>query len=378
MLVSNRRLIKSKNTLTTTPAKGVVVSASSGVNDSQQNKISVGSFLGKSNNIENTQLPAKNKNTAKAKRQLETESTAQQLETADGYSLNSSNSINVSSVQISSMLSNLMEAYIPSIGESMPNTVLYQTYRDIYLYDAVAGGAVDMFTNLPFSDFSLAGIKDEKALDPFHQSLQAMRIRKLLGQLSTEYLVNGLFIGEMVFDTEKKIFTGLSPHDPTYAELELELQFGVDPKVTINLGRAHTGNNIAQGAMQRAGIKKNETKNNHTIAAENLLYMTRKGMFKDVRGLSYYKRILPVWFLEKALIRGTIDQAYKRQRSVAHMKVGTPDWTPTSEDMAILAGLLSDAELDPLGAILVTRDGVDVVEVMIFGNTQIFLTIHLP
>lgn len=357
MRISNRRLLRQGDAYVTAPVKSVVLPSSTPKEGRVASQL--GSMLG------NTRAEtAKAKSASKPAASNDSSTAGQHLEVADSVgfdTLSMSGNVNVSSVQITGMMSDLMDGYMPATNESSAHPLIYKIYRDIYYFDPIAGGAVDMFTNLPFSDFSLAGIKDEKAVEPFHKSLANMRIRKLLGQLSTEYLVNGLFIGEMSWDDSKKEFTGISPHDPAFATLESELKFGMDPRVTIDLASAQSGMPIRSGALGRAGIKSDSK--SHVIPADNLLYMTRKGMFKDIRGLSYFKRILPIWFLEKALIRGTMDQSYKRQRSIAHMKVGSPEWTPSSEDMAILASMLSDAEMDPLGAILVTRDGVDVQEI---------------
>src|SRR5690606_13226692 len=64
------------------------------------------------------------------------------------------------------------------------------------------------------------------------------------------------------------------------------------------------------------------------------------------------------------LIRGTHDQVYKRQRATMHVTMGEgEEWVPTSEEMQAVSNLFLSADLDPLGAVVVTRTGVQVNEV---------------
>ena len=50
---------------------------------------------------------------------------------------------------------------------SQDDNTLRKLYRDIYNYDGIAGAAVDLMSNLPFSDFSLTGVSDKKILETF-------------------------------------------------------------------------------------------------------------------------------------------------------------------------------------------------------------------
>lgn len=232
---------------------------------------------------------------------------------------------------------------------------LYDIYRDMYYFDSVSGCAVDMYSTLPFGDFSLAGIRDEKGLLPFEQSLENMNIRRFMPLFAVNFLVNGMLAAEMVPDKEAKnfVYKDIIPHDSKFVTIEPSLEFGRDPKVTVDLGRA-----IAQAAVSIKG----SVPKTKVIDKNHLVFLIRQGLFNDFRGVSMFKRILPIWLFEKSIMRGTLDQASKRLRSIPLIQVGDEEWVPTAEEMGMLTAVISDAMLDPVGASIVTRSGVNITE----------------
>lgn len=247
-----------------------------------------------------------------------------------------------------------------------PPAVLYYIYRDMYYYDNITGAAIDMLADLGFSDFNLTGL-DVKQQKPFLESIDRMRIRRLLPQLSTEFLVHGMYAAHIPWDDDKKGYKAIIPHNPMYTRVFPNLIFGKDPTIRVDVATslAEFNQNFSPEAKaeyeQIAGI--HATTRNFTIPSDELIYMVRRGTARDVRGVSYCKRVLPIWLLEKALIRGTLDQATKRQRALAHMMIGDEEWTPTADDMRMLAEMFTAADLDPVGAVFISRRGVDINEI---------------
>ena len=63
-------------------------------------------------------------------------------------------------------------------------------------------------------------------------------------------------------------------------------------------------------------------------------------------------------------MRGTIDVANRRQRSLLHVMVGGDDeWIPTQADLESFRDLFMQGDIDPTGAIIVTRTGVNTNEI---------------
>ena len=85
-------------------------------------------------------------------------------------------------------------------------------------------------------------------------------------------------------------------------------------------------------------------------------------------GTSVYKRVLPIYLIEKSLWRGTIIESARRQRSLMHITLGDSDWEPTDADIDAVSSLFQDADADPLGAIVATRNGVQTNEMRSGGD----------
>jgi hypothetical protein len=101
------------------------------------------------------------------------------------------------------------------------------------------------------------------------------------------------------------------------------------------------------------------------LEPESTLYIPRRTLSSDSVGTSYFERILPVHLMEKALFKGSIDQAYRRQRSILHITMGGDgdDYVPSQTDMESQRDLWLAADTDPTGAIIITRTGVQPNEV---------------
>jgi hypothetical protein len=256
-------------------------------------------------------------------------------------------------------------------AEAGNDSPLYSIFRDIYASDPVCGSAVDLMSNMPFSDFSLAGAKDDKGLRPFEESIDNMKMRSLFATLSTEYLVNGMFCATTIFDEDKKIYTGLVPQNVDYVQITPLPIFGQDPLITLMLGDAlkdltsSKDERVIEYLKNLPPAYRNDEKAKEIKPdPKDVIYITRNNLIKDVRGVSLYRRVLTAWLMEKTMYKGTLDQAFKRQRAIAHMTVTqSEDWTPTQAEMEQLASMLMAADLDPVGAVFVTREGVSVEEI---------------
>ena len=255
----------------------------------------------------------------------------------------------------------------------------HKIYRDIYTYD-LAGAVVDIISTLPYSDFNLIGISDDKVLRTYMDTLEDLRLPQMLPSITTDYLVMGTFIGSLGWKTDKNKFTVMIPQDLDYCDISDLGIAGVDPIIDVTLSEHYqdilskTGPRFDRLKKQLPDYIVNGARANGKIELDPFytLYVARRGLscpFSNSdqeaietagSGNSYFNRILTIHLLEKALIKGTIESAQRRQRAITHIKAGNENWIPTDDELAQLSELFLSADLDPISAQVATRDGVEV------------------
>ena len=241
--------------------------------------------------------------------------------------------------------------------------------REIYYYDPIAGSYVELLSHLPFDDFSLTEVDDPKILEVYMRSLENLKIKTLLPSLSVDYLTMGAFIGTLDFNQDKKIFDNILPHNIDNCIITSMPIFGIDPIIDVTFPKEMQ--NLLSSKDQR--IQQNLKKipenilkcmNKGKVALNPLttLYIARRCFSTQATGISVYRRLLPIYLLEKALLRGTIESAHRRQRGILHIIMGDEEWEPTQENMSDMSNLFQQADSDPLNAIIATRQGVQTQE----------------
>lgn len=248
-------------------------------------------------------------------------------------------------------------------------------YRDIYYNDAICGTAVDMLSTLPFSDFTIGGVTDKRALRSFKETIDRLNIRTILPQLSTDHLVDGAFIGSLLYNKTSKRFFDIMPHRNDNAKIDSLPFYGQDPIITVAIPEA------VQASMSSSSARMDMLKNRLGDDIVNLLqqdaleldtlttiYIPRK-TFTSGEGVSFFRRVLPIYLIEKNLFRGTLVESSRRQRGILHITLGDGDqWEPTVADMDFVTELFMNADSDPLGAIIATRLGVSTEELRQGGD----------
>jgi len=283
-------------------------------------------------------------------------------------------STQVTDIAVRNMLIDVIDTFIYDNNPTVTNTALNRIYRDMYYHDSTSGTVVDLYAKLPWSNFHLSGIADEKALQPFVDSVNAMHPMSLLPKISTEYCVIGSAILSFVFDENKKAAVSTTLHDIDYATFRKLPIENLDPKIYLR-----TSPYFAEALKDTEFFNKfrnfvpkefwpdhkdGDPKLGALLDPNTTVFIPRRGLTNNYRGSSLFRRALPAWFYEKALIRGTIDQVNKRQRGIQHITVeDREDNVVTHQELEAISNLFMTADLDPLGATVVTRSGVNVNEV---------------
>jgi len=296
---------------------------------------------------------------------------------AGGLSGNLPSTSTVTDVVTRGMLINVIDDIIYDKNPYRSNIALNRILRDMFYHDSTTGSAVNLLSTLPFSEFSLSGLRDEKMTNIFVDSMESMKINALLPNMSIDYLVVGSAIVSLAYNEKLKRFTGSFPHNIDFAYFIQVPSYGIDPIIKVRL-EPHIA-----GALENPTIKERYLEyipkqivdfysdkggkgggDGFELDPKTSIFIARNGTLRDFRGISLLKRAIPAWLYEKALIKGTLDQSYKRQRAIMHVTAGDGDeWVPIAEEMQAISNMFLAADLDPLGAIVVTRNGVNVNEV---------------
>lgn len=241
-------------------------------------------------------------------------------------------------------------------------------YRDMYTYDTVCGSAVDLIATLPWSEITLSGLKDKKEIETYARSVETLNIKSLLPELTVDYLTYGAVVASLNWNEDIKIFTGVMPQSLDHCVLQMLPMYGRDPiidlKVPEEVKKLITNkDNRIQNALKDTNLFKGLKGNTLPLDPDTTLYLPRRTMATKQKGTSFLHRCVPFWIMEKALLRGTLELAYRRQKSILHIVAGEEEWEPTNQELTALVNLFIQADIDPTGAIVATRPGVQTNEV---------------
>lgn len=264
----------------------------------------------------------------------------------------------------------MMSGILPDISEDY----LIKYYRDCYYYDAVAGTCCDLSSTFPFSDWTLTGV-DAKVAEIYTESLARLNMRSLLPEISLSYLVDADFIGTLVYDPKAGAFSDIMIHDRLNCTVTPSPLYSVDALITMHSNdklRAfmNTGSPYLKQMLSNYPPRLIDSflAGNVDLDPITTLHLPRRTLADHRGSVSYLKRVLPVYLLERLLWRGTLLEAGKRQRATTHVQVGDDTWEPTPAEIQQIMSLFQSSELDPLGAWVVTRNGVQVQDVRQGGD----------
>ena len=285
----------------------------------------------------------------------------------------------------------IVEDWIPRDASGLD-----EMFKLMYNRDHLAGVLVDLLAEMIWSDFDLVGIQDPVILNIFRDSMEAIDIMTAGPEITREYLVLGRSISSMIFNKERGIFDDIISHDPSFVRLTPIPIKGFDPKIDlipspamrqfidstdprdidarkilpasyIDAIRGASGGSSGRGFTQSqnfSGGRNSANIGGIPLDPINTLFLPRKSFGHDNIGTSLYTRLITFWALEKALINASVASARRRIRSVLHVKCGIDNvWEPSAQEMDNIAGMFIQADEDPVGAVVVTRTGVDTNEI---------------
>jgi hypothetical protein len=245
-------------------------------------------------------------------------------------------------------------------------------YRRIYLRDPTLGPGIDIIRNLPWSDFTLEGIEDNEIKKIYEECMSSLNPMLLMPDITHEFLVLGRSISSLIFDHKRGIFSGVVPHDPDFVRITPVPVYGFDPMCDFTLSPGFK--KFLQSQDPRAVDARKSLPPSFLEAAANqqgflpldpisTIYLSRKAAPNDSIGTSILTRTLYFWAIEKALLNAQLSSTRRRARSFIHLKAGIDNmWEPSPEEIDALAGIVIQANEDPVGGVIATRTGVEISE----------------
>lgn len=258
--------------------------------------------------------------------------------------------------------------------DSQDGAMMRQCTRDMYYHDPICGGCVDIYSALPFGQFSLSGVPDREVLDKHLECCDAIRLETLFPSVTIDQLVDGAITGALSFNEKLKIFDKYLPLNLDCVEVFINPFHGEDALLDIKLDQ-----DLQNLVFKKTGDARVERLLNQLpellrqffkggkmlkLDPENTVYVPRLAHLSHYKvGSSLFRRAVPIWLMEKALMRGTIEQAYRRQRGIMWIQMGGPDYVASIAEMQQMGSDVVLADRDPLGAVLVTRPDVSFQEI---------------
>lgn len=258
-----------------------------------------------------------------------------------------------------------LDGFLPEIDikNTSSNKLVYEMYEDIYLHDAICGGAVDFMSTIPFGNFSMT-TQEQEHLAPYEACVNKLNLKENLPLLASDYFTYGTYVGSLNFNSQLRYFDYLATHKLEDCEIEYPPVENMDPIVTAQMHCDWANSTDPKYDMWRQHIPKYLQSNKRiTLCQASTLYVVRNTSASQVRGVSLFDRVLMVCLFEKFLLRGTCARVARRLAPITQIKVGNETHVPTDEELQAMADMFINLDADPISATVATRDDVDVIDV---------------
>lgn len=274
---------------------------------------------------------------------------------------------------------NLKSGLLEGIIEESSNQEIQAIYRDIYFHDPIAGAAVDLKANLPWSDFNLIGATEDQ-IKVFMDTIERLNLKTLHVEMSTDQMVSGAFLGSLVYKNGG--FSDVIPFDYAYANVTPNPLYSEDPVIQVEVSpelKAFVNSNIPavkeiHNRLPQDIMTALRTAKEIDLDPLSTIYLPRTSLSTIQTGVSYFRRILPLYLIERVLYRGTLSEVTRRQRSTLHITAGDEDWIPTSEELSEIVGLFQSTEMDPISSVVATRNSIQTNEIRCLAYDTLIAT----
>ena len=235
-------------------------------------------------------------------------------------------------------------------------------FREVYKRDAAVATATDMYAELPWSEFDLSGIDDKHIKHVYEDMFSELNLLPKLAGFTRDYMVTGELVLHNMFDATRGIWNKVIPHNPDYVRAEgigliteqPLLWLLPTPEIKRLLSSTDPRIRALQKLLPREVINAFRANREVPLDPLNTTFLARLSSSTDVRGNPLYSRIYRVIMYEDFIVNASLAVAQRNAAPLRIFKLGDPNsgWLPDEDDEAAFAEMLSMAESDPLGAII--------------------------
>lgn len=263
---------------------------------------------------------------------------------------------------------NIIEYYLPKDYPSQ-----HRLWRSIYLFDPVCGPCIDLYSDLPWSEFSVVGLKDPKQVQLLEDAIAPLKFDTYLPWATREFLSLGKMCSHFLFDRRSGGWSGQIIHNPDYIKIHPVPMMEEDALIDLLPNKELIAfanskdkrNKEFQRKLNPSLLESIKRGKPIPLDVSNTLYLPRKAAPYDYHGSSIYTRILGTVIFERALMNASIVGAQRRAGpirmvSYSDSQSGEDGFMPLDDDISVIADLLIQAEEDPVGSVIGTKRKVDV------------------
>ena len=236
-------------------------------------------------------------------------------------------------------------------------------WRHMYRSDPAVGAALDVWSELPFSEFDLLGLEDDPRVKEIYESMMSdLNLLSWLPELAREYLITGKVVPHLIYDTRKNYWSNLLVYNPDYLAVTPVPVPGFEPvidlKPTPELRALATSQDPR---LVRARAKLPPKIIHYAIAGIpipldplNATYIARKISPYTHLGTSMLSRLYQIQMVSDFLINAYLAVAQRNAAPLRIFKLGDPatGFLPSKSDEESFLNMLAIAETDPFAAIV--------------------------
>lgn len=231
-------------------------------------------------------------------------------------------------------------------------------WRMFYKLDPVIGNCIEMYGDLPWSNFELTGDGIEGEIRAaYEQQCRETQVLALLPYLVKEFMVVGEAVPHCTFDDTRGIFTHIALHNPDQLEvidapfikMDPILEFIPDDRLRSILTSDQAQLQAIKDRMPPELLSKLYSKQNIPLSPINTTFIPRRLHPYDTRGTSILSRMWRILMYEDAVFNASIQTARRHAAPIKVAKLGNAatGWIPPPEQEKRLLEMLAQAEQDP-------------------------------